>query len=98
MRRLRLLAQVKMMHTVDTRHPSCVAIIGGAPAERILSVPRPISYQIREYITNLPLRSVCEPLVSENPAVAVAIAEGALMRLECGARCFERYRSELGLP
>jgi hypothetical protein len=39
-----------------------------------------------------------EPLVSENPAVAVAIAEGALMRLECGARCFQRYRSELGLP
>jgi hypothetical protein len=38
-----------------------------------------------------------EPLVSENAAVAVAIAEGALMRLECGARCFERYRSELGL-
>ena len=39
-----------------------------------------------------------EPLVSGNPAVAVAIAEGALMRLECGARCFQRYRSELGLP
>lgn len=39
-----------------------------------------------------------EPLVSDNPAVAVAIAEGALMRLECGRRCFERYRRELGLP
>jgi Iron-containing redox enzyme len=38
-----------------------------------------------------------EPLVSDNPAVAVAIAEGALMRLECGRRCFERYRRELGL-
>jgi hypothetical protein len=38
-----------------------------------------------------------EPLVSENPDVATAIAEGALMRLECGARCFERYRSEFGL-
>jgi hypothetical protein len=38
-----------------------------------------------------------EPLVFENPAVAVAIAEGALMRLACGARCFERYRNELGL-
>jgi hypothetical protein len=38
-----------------------------------------------------------EPLVSENPAVATAIAEGALMRLQCGARCFERYRSEFGL-
>jgi heme oxygenase-like protein len=37
-----------------------------------------------------------EPLVSENPEVATAIAEGALMRLECGARCFERYRSEFG--
>jgi hypothetical protein len=38
-----------------------------------------------------------KPLVSENPEVAIAIAEGALMRLECGARCFERYRSEFGL-
>jgi hypothetical protein len=38
-----------------------------------------------------------EPLVFEDRGVATAIAEGALMRLECGARCFERYRSELGL-
>jgi hypothetical protein len=38
-----------------------------------------------------------EPLVSEHPEVAVAIAEGALMRLECGARCFERYRREFEL-
>ncbi|MEA2940711.1 MAG: hypothetical protein QOD09_1240 [Bradyrhizobium sp.] len=38
-----------------------------------------------------------EPLVTENPEVATAIAEGALMRLQCGARCFERYRSEFGL-
>jgi hypothetical protein len=38
-----------------------------------------------------------QPLMSERPEVATAIAEGALMRLECGARCFERYRSEFGL-
>ncbi len=37
------------------------------------------------------------PLVAEDPRVAPAIAEGALMRLACGARCFERYRRELGL-
>lgn len=37
------------------------------------------------------------PLISENPKTATAIAEGALMRLQCGARCFARYRSELGL-
>ena len=37
------------------------------------------------------------PLISENPEVATAIAEGALMRLQCGARCFARYRSEFGL-
>jgi hypothetical protein len=37
------------------------------------------------------------PLVAENPAVAVAIAEGALMRLECGASCFRRYKTELGV-
>jgi hypothetical protein len=35
------------------------------------------------------------PLVSAEPRAARAIAEGALMRLQCGARCFERYRQEL---
>jgi hypothetical protein len=38
-----------------------------------------------------------EPLVESNPSVATAIAEGALMRLECGASCFRRYRREFGL-
>lgn len=37
------------------------------------------------------------PLVESDPGIATAIAEGALMRLECGARCFERYRNEQGL-
>jgi len=37
------------------------------------------------------------PLVAQNPDFAPAIAEGALMRLECGAACFRRYRQELGL-
>ena len=37
------------------------------------------------------------PLVATFPALARPIAEGALMRLECGAACFRRYRSELGL-
>ena len=35
------------------------------------------------------------PAVAEDPRRAQAIAEGALIRLHCGARCFERYRSEL---
>jgi hypothetical protein len=35
------------------------------------------------------------PAVEEDPRRARAIAEGALMRLTCGARCFERYRHEL---
>ncbi len=35
------------------------------------------------------------PAVAEDPRRAVAIAEGALMRLTCGARCFERYKREL---
>lgn len=38
-----------------------------------------------------------EPLVGLNPLLATAIAEGALMRLACGARCFARYRREFGL-
>ena len=40
-------------------------------------------------------REVLAPLVREEPRVARAIAEGALMRLRAGARCFERYRREL---
>jgi hypothetical protein len=35
------------------------------------------------------------PLISEDPRRATAIAEGALIRLVCGGRCFDRYRSEL---
>nr|WP_314443736.1 iron-containing redox enzyme family protein [uncultured Sphingomonas sp.] len=33
----------------------------------------------------------------EGPARARAMAEGALMRLKCGARCFNRYREMLGV-
>jgi hypothetical protein len=40
-------------------------------------------------------KEVLEPLVHENPSVASAIAEGALMRLRAGERCFERYRQAL---
>ena len=37
------------------------------------------------------------PLVAANPELAPALAEGALMRLECGAACFQRYREVLGV-
>ncbi len=40
-------------------------------------------------------REALIPLVAEDPRRATAIAEGALIRLACGARCFERYRQEL---
>ena len=40
-------------------------------------------------------REVLAPLVLGEPRAARAIAEGALMRLRAGARCFERYRREL---
>jgi hypothetical protein len=40
---------------------------------------------------------VLKPLVAADPRLARPIAEGALMRLNAGARCFERYRRELGL-
>lgn len=40
-------------------------------------------------------REVIGPLVAVDPAAARPIAEGALMRLNAGARCFERYRQEL---
>jgi len=35
------------------------------------------------------------PLVSEDPRRATAMAEGALIRLNCGKRCFQRYRQRL---
>ena len=41
---------------------------------------------------------VIRPLVAADPRTARALAEGALMRLECGRRCYARYRSELGVP
>lgn len=40
-------------------------------------------------------REVLRPLVAATPEAAPAIAEGALLRLTAGARCFERYRREL---
>jgi hypothetical protein len=40
-------------------------------------------------------REALHPLVSEDPRRARAIAEGALIRLTCGHRCFERYRNHL---
>lgn len=43
-------------------------------------------------------REVITPLVAENPNYARAIAEGALMRLRAGQRCFERYRTALKVP
>lgn len=42
-------------------------------------------------------REIIAPLIEETPGLAQAIAEGALMRLGAGARCFARYRQELGL-
>jgi hypothetical protein len=37
------------------------------------------------------------PLVAQTPQVAPYLAEGALMRLMCGLRCFEAYRARFGL-
>jgi hypothetical protein len=42
-------------------------------------------------------REVIRPLVEADRALVRPIAEGALMRLSAGARCFERYRAEFGL-
>jgi len=40
-------------------------------------------------------REALRPLVEEDSRRATAIAEGALIRLHCGLRCFERYRAIL---
>ena len=42
-------------------------------------------------------REALRPLVEEDPRRATAIAEGALIRLRCGERCFELYRAHFGL-
>lgn len=41
-------------------------------------------------------REVIGPLVAEDPRRARALAEGALIRLRCGERCFARYRDHFG--
>lgn len=41
-------------------------------------------------------REVLRPLVAGDAALARPLAEGALLRLHAGARCFARYRRELG--
>jgi hypothetical protein len=41
---------------------------------------------------------VLRPLVAADPRCARAIAEGALLRLRAGARCFACYRDQLGVP
>jgi len=40
-------------------------------------------------------REAVRPGVTEDPRRATAMAEGALIRLRCGARCFEAYRARL---
>lgn len=42
-------------------------------------------------------REVLRPLVAAEPECAHAIAEGALLRLRAGARCFAHYRAHLGV-
>lgn len=41
-------------------------------------------------------REAISTLVDIDPAAAPAIAEGALLRLTCGARCYQRYRKHFG--
>lgn len=40
-------------------------------------------------------REVLRPLIAAEPRAVTYVAEGALMRLECGASCFRRYRAEM---
>jgi hypothetical protein len=42
-------------------------------------------------------REVLRPLLAADRKLAPLLAEGALMRLHAGARCFERYRREFGV-
>lgn len=40
-------------------------------------------------------KNAIRPAVEEDPRTATAMAEGALIRLKCGARCFDAYRAQL---
>lgn len=40
-------------------------------------------------------REAIRPAVEEDPSRATAMAEGALIRLRCGERCFDAYRARL---
>jgi hypothetical protein len=40
-------------------------------------------------------KNAIRPAVEEDPRTATAMAEGALIRLKCGERCFEAYREAL---
>jgi len=42
-------------------------------------------------------REIIRPLVAAQPECAQFLAEGALMRLQCGKLCFDRYSKELGV-
>lgn len=42
-------------------------------------------------------REILRSLVADRPQAAAAIAEGALLRLSFGERCFRRYRAQFGL-
>jgi hypothetical protein len=42
------------------------------------------------------IENCLKPLVAESPGVARYLAEGALIRLHCGLRCFEAYRAHYG--
>lgn len=42
-------------------------------------------------------REILTTLVADRPALAQPIAEGAIMRLNAGARCYLHYRRELGV-
>ena len=90
---------VGALGVIELTAPGRVALVDRGLAR--LGVPRPA----RRYFTlhaTLDVqhsaawnREVLAPLVSEVPRAARAIAEGALMRLRAGARCFDRYRREL---
>jgi hypothetical protein len=42
-------------------------------------------------------KEILVPLLNSTPEVGIYIAEGALMRLNAGARTFDRYRAEFGI-
>ena len=65
----------------------------------VMDVGRRAYFELHAALDKAPARgglaAIIRPAVEEDPSRAPHSAEGALIRLLCGERCFDRYQREL---